>query len=149
MKFERNYLKEIIDDMDRIENQPEPKRPSTPEDKAFTENFFKGLIRMRREKIERKRAEGLCMSLAEFRELAELTDELAGRVGLDCSVDLSRGNGLIILIIYSFYLDKEETPDLIETFARLFARADRIDVNLITKYDRTLSEIAFSYDLDE
>lgn len=153
MRIEHNYLKELLDEEDQIDRRPadkaEEKQPAPKGNQAFMEDFVTGLIRMRCENHARKRADGLCMSVAEFEELAGLADELASCAGLDCIFDIGSRQGLIAFTLEYFDLAKDETPELIEALARLFARADRLSVNPVSKYSRSLVEISLLYDLDK
>jgi len=158
MRIEHNYLKELIEDEERVNAHfsaiSEKKHAETaaadeesPED--FYARFTGRINEMRDEDHAQKRAAGLCMSVSAFKSLAAQAHELAARVGMDYALDRSLRYGTFTFIIQFFDLFKIETPELNESFAFMLARAEQISLTPVLRYKRHLIELSLTYYLDE
>ena len=144
MRIEHNYLKEYLDEL----RDSDPKTASAPSDSAFSLSFLQSLAESREKFRAEKQAEGLCMSAAEYTELAEFAEELAEIYDMDFLSDQNSRRALLLLTCRDFDLSRDELPERVESFAHLIARSDRFFLRPVCKYGEALIELALFYDLD-
>ena len=158
MRIEHNYLKELIEDEERvyahfsaISEKKHAENAAADEESLedFHARFTDRINQMRDEDHAQKRAAGLCMSASAFKSLAAQAHELAARVGMDYALDRSLRYGTFTFIIQFFDLFKIETPELNESFAFMLARAEQISLTPVRRYNRHLIELSLTYYLDE
>jgi len=158
MHIEHNYLKELIDDEERVyalrssisdKEHAEKSEADEESPEDFGARFTDRMNQLRDEDHAQKRAAGLCMSVSAFKSLAAQAHELAARVGMDYDLDRRPRYGMFTFIIQFFDLFKIETPELNESFAFMLARAEQISIAPVRRYNRHLIELSLTYYLDE
>ena len=158
MRIEHNYLKELIEDEERvyarlsaISDKKHAEKAEADEESLedFYARFTDRMNQLRDEDHAQKRAAGLCMSVSAFKSLAAQAHELAERVGMDYAFDRLPRYGMFTFIIQCFDLFKIETPELNESFTFMLAHAEQISLAPIHRYNRHLIELSLTYYLDE